>query len=170
VLGWVEDELKSLGHQVERIHLNLKNINGCLGCAKCRQFPDEIGCVQKDEAPEILEKMINAQLTLFASPIYFWGFSAQMKALIDRGYSLVTQYDKPGHTSLVEGQRQALLVTGADAYENNAEPLFTAFNRIVDFYKATKTAELYVGQCTTPKEMAANVKDQAVAFARQMVN
>ncbi len=63
VLGWVEDELKSLGHQVERIHLNLKNINGCLGCAKCRQFPDEIGCVQKDGAPEILEKMINNEMT-----------------------------------------------------------------------------------------------------------
>jgi|GEM_PF-4560973 len=29
VLGWVKDELKSLGHAVERIHLSLKSINGC---------------------------------------------------------------------------------------------------------------------------------------------
>ncbi len=36
VLGWAEEELKSLGHSVARIQLSLENINGCLGCAKCR--------------------------------------------------------------------------------------------------------------------------------------
>jgi multimeric flavodoxin WrbA len=169
VLGWVEEELTRRGHQIERVYLNAKSINGCLGCAKCRQFPDEVACVQSDDAPDILERMIAAEAALFASPIYFWGFSAQIKALIDRGYSLVTNYHQPGHTSLLEGQRQALLVTGADGYQNKAEPVFTAFDRMVEFYKATKAGELYVEHCTTPSKMDPQVESQAVALARQLV-
>jgi multimeric flavodoxin WrbA len=48
-----------------------------------------------------MAQMISSDAVLFASPIYFWGFSAQIKVLIDRGYSLVTNYHKPGHTSLM---------------------------------------------------------------------
>jgi multimeric flavodoxin WrbA len=170
VLGWVEEELKSLGHDVERIYLNNKSIGGCLGCAKCRENPDEIACVQKDDTIDILEKMISSEVVLFASPIYFWGFSSQIKALIDRGYSLVTNYHKPGHTSLMEGKRIGLLVTGADAYEDNSEGMFTAFDRIVDYYLARKSGELYVGECSVPAELSEEVKDKALELARSLVD
>jgi len=168
VLTWVEAELLSMGHEVERIYLEKVEIGGCLGCAKCRELPEEIGCVRKDDAYPIFEKMIEAEAVLFATPIYFWGYSAQMKALIDRGYSLVCNYHMPNHTSLVEGQRQALLVTGAGPYENNAEPLFVAFDRIVSYYKAVKAGELYVAGCSTPDQMPPKVKAQAQALARQI--
>ena len=170
VLGWVEEELESLGHDVERIYLNSKSIGGCLGCAKCRGNPAEIACVQNDDAIDIMEQMISCEVVLFASPIYFWGFSAQIKALIDRGYSLVTNYHKPGHTSLMEGKRIGLLVTGADAYEDNAEGIFTAFNRIVDFMLARKTGELYVGECSVPAELQEEVKNKALELARSLVD
>ena len=65
---------------------------------------------------------------LFTSPVYFWGFTSQLKRLIDRGYALVTNYHQPGHTSLMENKRLGLLVTGADAYENNAEGQFTGLS------------------------------------------
>jgi len=169
VLGWVEEGLESLGHDVEQIHLNSKAIKGCLGCAKCRENPDKIACVQNDDAIDVMEKMISSEVTLFASPIYFWGFSAQTKALIDRGYSLVTNYHKPGHTSLMEGKRIGLLVTGADDYEENAEGLFTAFGRIVDFLLARKSGELYVGECGVPAELPEEVKNKAFELARNLV-
>ena len=170
VLGWVREELESLGHEVEGIYLNNKSINGCLGCAKCRENPAEIACVQKDDAIGIMEKMIASDAVLLASPIYFWGFTAQLKALIDRGYSLVTNYHKPGHTSLMEGKNVGLLVTGADAYEDNAEGMFTAFDRIVDFLLAKKTGELYVGKCSVPDQIPETVKKDAVALARSLVS
>jgi multimeric flavodoxin WrbA len=169
VLGWVEEELESLGHDVERIYLNNKAIGGCLGCAKCRENPAEIACVQNDDAIGILEQMIASEAVLFASPIYFWGFSAQIKRLIDRGYSLVTNYHKPGHTSLLEGKRLGLLVTGADPYEENAEGMFTAFDRIVNFYLARKSGELYVGECSVPAELSEGVKKNAFELARSLV-
>ena len=170
VLGWVEEELQSLGHDVERIYLNNKSIGGCLGCAKCRENPDEIACVQKDDTIDIMEQMISSEVVLFASPIYFWGFSSQIKALIDRGYSLVTNYHKPGHTSLMKGKRIGLLVTGADAYEENAEGLFTAFDRIVDFLLAKKSGELYVGECSAPAELSEAVRNNALELARSLVS
>ena len=168
VLGWVEKELETLGHTVERIYLNKKTIGGCLGCAKCRENPDEIACVQKDDAIDIMERMIASDGVLFASPVYFWGFTSQIKALIDRGFSLVTNYHQPGHTSLMEGRRIGLLVTGADAYENNAEGLFSAFDRIAGFLLARKAGELYVGGCSNPADLPETVRDQAVGLAKSL--
>jgi multimeric flavodoxin WrbA len=170
VLGWVEEEVKSMGHDVDRIYLNNKTINGCLGCDKCGENPDEIACVQKDDAIHIMEQMIASDVILFASPIYFWGFSAQTKALIDRGYSLVTNYQRPGHTSLLEDKRIGLLVTGEDPYENNAEDMFSAFDRLVDYYLARKSGALYIGKCTVPAELPAKAKKQASDLARSLAN
>ena len=170
VLGWVEEELNSLGHDVERIYLNNKSIGGCLGCDKCGENPNEIACVQKDDAIDIMEQMIASEVVLFASPIYFWGFSAQIKTLIDRGYSLVTNYHKPGWTSLLKGKSIGLLVTGADPYEENAEGMFTTFDRVVDYYLARKSGELYVGECSTPADLPEEFKNRAIELARSLVN
>ena len=169
VLNWVEEELKSLGHEVDRICLNNKSINGCLGCAKCRENPNEIACVQKDDAIDIMDRMISADAVLFSSPIYFWGFTAQIKALIDRTYSLVTNYHKPNQTSLMVDKRVGLLVTGADPFEQNAEGMFIAFDRVVDFFMARKTGDLYIGECGAPTDLPESSKEQAVELARALV-
>ena len=169
VLGWVEAELESLGHGVERIYLNDKAIGCCLGCAKCRETPDAIGCVQKDDAVAVLERMLASDAVLFASPVYFWGFSAQIKRLIDRSYALVTRYHQPGHTSLMAGKRIGLLVTGGGPYENNAEGLFAAFDRLADFLLAKNAGQLYVEGCGLPADLPAAVKDRAACLARSLV-
>lgn len=168
VLGWIEEELKTRGHGVESIYLNGKDIRPCLACAKCKEVSDEIGCVQKDDGLETLKKMVDAELVIFASPLYFWGVTAQLKALIDRTYSLYTNYHKPDHASLVEGQRQAFLMTGGGPYENNAEAAFTAFDRLLKPHKSVKAGELFIGGCSTPENIPESVKAQAVEFARRI--
>ncbi|MDD9302136.1 MAG: flavodoxin family protein [Desulfobacter sp.] len=168
-LDFAEQELISLDHEVESVYLSDKSLKGCLGCAACKKKPDEIGCVQKDDIPEILEKMVNAQAVIFASPLYFWGVNAQLKAVIDRTYSLYTLYHEPGHASLVEGQRQALLMTGAGPWDNNAEAAFTAFSRIQNPHKAVFAGELFIGGCTTPDQMDDAIKTRVIEFARKFV-
>lgn len=170
VLSWVEAALLKLGHEFESISLYGKSINGCLACKKCKDKPDAVGCVQQDQAPEILEKMIQAELAIFASPIYFWGVTAQLKALIDRTYSLYVNYHQPSHDSLVKGQRQALLVTGGGPYENNAEPVFTAFGRLQGPHLAVNAGELYIGLCSTPENLDEGIRKQAMAFARKITD
>ena len=169
VLSWVEEELIALDHDVEFIFLNTKNLKGCLACGKCKEKPNTVGCIQKDDIPEILEKMTKAELVIFASPLYFWGVSAQLKTVIDRTYSLYVDYHQPSHASLVDGQRQALLVTGAGPYEKNAEATFTAFGRLQSPHKAVNAGELFIGSCTTPDKLGEGTKDKAVAFARQII-
>jgi multimeric flavodoxin WrbA len=168
LLGWVEEELRSQGHEVTSIYLHGKNLNGCMGCGKCKEVPDDVGCVQKDDVPEILDLMVAADLVVFASPLYFWGVSAQLKAVIDRTYSLYTRFHEPDHASLLEGRRQALLVTGAGGWENNAEAAFTAFGRMQKPHKTIHSGTLYIGKCTIPADMDASVREQAAAFARQI--
>lgn len=170
MLGWVVDELLKMGHDIESITLQDKNIKGCLACAKCKDIPDRIGCIQKDDAITILEKMTDADLVLFTSPLYFWGLAGPLKTFIDRTYSLYVNYHTPDHDSLVKDQRQALLVTGGGQFDNNAEPVFTAFAKLQKPHMALHAGELYIGGCTTPEKLGGHNKEKAVQFARTIVS
>lgn len=70
------------GHHVEKIFLADKTIHPCLGCSVCSR--DKKPCPQKDDAAEIIEKMLRADIIVMATPVYFYSMSAQMKILIDR--------------------------------------------------------------------------------------
>ena len=104
---------------------------------------------------------------IFSSPLYFWGFSSQIKTIIDRTYGLYTK--EPEHTSLVDGQRQALIATGAGAYEDNAEGMIAAFGRMQKYHKAINAGELFVGSCTTPDALDGSVQQKAIEFAKKIV-
>ena len=70
------------GNQVEKIFLKDKRINYCTGCSVCSMYQKP--CPQKDDAAEIVEKMIEADVIVMATPVYFYAMSAQMKTMIDR--------------------------------------------------------------------------------------
>lgn len=167
--GWVEEELSSMGHEVEAIYLCEKEIKPCLACGKCKESLDRVGCIQKDDAAEILDTMVKADAVLLTSPLYFWGVAGPLKTFIDRTFSLYTDYHQPSHASLVEGQRQALLVTGGGFYENNAEPTFTAFGRLQGPHKAVNVGELFLPKCSTPDNFDDATREQVIAFARGIV-
>ena len=86
VLDMVEQELSG-GHHVERLAITSVKVNGCLGCEACQKVAVRPGCVQKDDAVVVFERMMAADAVIYSSPLYCWDFSSQMKALIDRaGY------------------------------------------------------------------------------------
>ena len=74
------------------------------------------------------------------------------------------------HTSFVEVQRQALIVTAADPFENNAELIQTSFQRVLVYDKAHSAGELFICNCTTPDELGDEIKIQAINFAKQLFN
>ena len=75
----------SAGHEVELISLRDKQISFCRGCFACLRLGR---CVIRDDAPAIVEKMHDADVIAFASPIYYYEMSGQMKTLLDRANSL----------------------------------------------------------------------------------
>ena len=73
------------GNEVALINLRGKKIAGCLACEYC--FSHDGECVQKDDMAEILKELDQADAVVFASPIYWFDISAQLKTVIDRMYA-----------------------------------------------------------------------------------
>ena len=69
------------GHEVEQISLKGKELKFCIGCLACQMIQE---CVLKDDAVWIAEKVKNAETLVFATPIYYYEMSGQMKTLLDR--------------------------------------------------------------------------------------
>ena len=72
---------REAGHQVEKVFLKNQTIHYCTGCGVCNTTHQ---CVQKDDMQEILDKMVEADVLVCATPVYFYTMNAQMKTLIDR--------------------------------------------------------------------------------------
>lgn len=70
------------GNRVETVFFREKNIGFCKGCLAC---VNTNRCVIKDDAAELVEKMLVADVIVFATPIYYYEMSGQMKTLLDRG-------------------------------------------------------------------------------------
>ncbi len=77
------------GNHVEKIFLREKKINYCLACDGCQRNGGM--CVQKDDMADILQKMVEADVIVMSTPVYFYTMNAQMKTLIDRTYPRYTE-------------------------------------------------------------------------------
>ena len=73
------------GNEVEQISLRGKELRFCQGCFACQKTGK---CVLRDDMQEIVPKMEQADVLVFATPIYYYEMSGQMKTLLDRGNPL----------------------------------------------------------------------------------
>lgn len=72
---------QAAGNEVEKITLSGKNIGFCKGCLACQKLGK---CVIDDDANAIMQKVLEAEVVCWATPIYYYEMSGQMKVLIDR--------------------------------------------------------------------------------------
>lgn len=73
------------GHEVEKVSLAGKNIAFCKGCLACQKTGR---CVIDDDANAITEKILHADVLAFATPIYYYEMSGQLKTMLDRANSM----------------------------------------------------------------------------------
>ncbi len=106
------------GLQAEKIFLRDKKINYCTGCGTC--INNKTSCSQKDDMVGVLEKMIEADVIVMATPVYFYSMNAQMKTLIDRTCSRYTE---------INNKEFYFIVTAAD----DAKP---AMERTLEGFRA----------------------------------
>ena len=77
---------REAGHEVEKISLSGKEIRFCQGCLACQKTGR---CIIHDDADAIVqEKMVRAQVLVFATPIYYYEMCGQMKTMLDRSNPL----------------------------------------------------------------------------------
>ena len=165
VLSMFEDEVRK-NHEVEQINVNQYKVGGCLGCYKCQEIKEEPGCVQKDDALPIFEKMIQADAIVYASPLFCWSFTSQIKPLIDRHFCLVTGAGTPDHHSLIGGKSSALLLTCAGPLEGNCDAIQSIFTAFSDYAKLRTKGNFILSFCTTPDAIGAEGAELAGNLAK----
>lgn len=69
------------GHSTEKIYVQDLNLGPCRACYACRNTGK---CIQKDNMPEVMQKMVDADVLVIATPVYFYSMSGQLKVFIDR--------------------------------------------------------------------------------------
>ncbi len=82
------NELRSKGIDVENLSLAEQTVKPCTGCERC--YKKAWDCPVDDDGVSVLRKMASADGLLVASPVYFGGVTAQLKALIDRSVMVYT--------------------------------------------------------------------------------
>lgn len=144
------------GNQVEKIRVAEKNIGFCRGCYACEKTGK---CIINDDMAEVLQKIIDADVLVLASPVYFYSIDAQLKAVIDRTvarwlevknkefYYIVTAADEElssaktsiacfrGYADCVEGAIEKGIVYGMGAYEMGAINDMKAMNEAYEMGK-----------------------------------
>src|SRR5512140_1123107 len=158
-------------HSLERINLWAYHVKGCLGCDVCQRVTAEPGCKQRDDAVALLQRLLAADLVVYASPVYCWAFTAQLKALMDRHYCLVKWQGEVLAGQLMAGKPAALLVTcGGDA-AGNADLPAEMFRREMDYLGCPVAGMYVVADCpTTPDRLGDRLERAAERMAADLLS
>ena len=169
ILDAVKQELTKMGHSSERIDVIDFEVNGCLGCNACRTLEERPGCVQKDDAIQLFKKLIASDAVVYGTSLYTYGFPAQMKALIDRQYCLVTGYGTPEFHSWLKGKPSLLMVCFGGPEENNADLIQQVFQREGEFQEWDVRESIIVPACGAPEELGDRVADTARRVVKSLL-
>lgn len=78
---------REAGHEVEIIQVGKLSIAGCKACEYCHT-KGEGACIQKDDMDKVLPAYLESDMIVYASPIYYFGMTAQIEAAIQRVYCI----------------------------------------------------------------------------------
>ena len=121
---------REAGNQVETVSLREKQVGFCKGCLACLKLGH---CVIKDDAGEIADKMHDADVLVFATPVYYYSVSGQLKTVLDRANPLFgTDY---GFT------KAYLLATAAEDEPETVEGTVKAVQGWVDCFERCELAD-----------------------------
>ncbi len=112
------------GNETEKIELSGKQIGFCRGCLACH---DTSRCVIRDDADEIAQKMRRADVIAFATPVYYYCVSGQLKTMLDRA--------NPLYGSDYAFRSVYLLLTAADDAPSAADGSVKAVQGWVDCFE-----------------------------------
>ena len=110
------------GHSVVRFDSAFKKVHPCIACNKCGMNGQ---CVFKDDFEFIRNNIVDADAVVFASPMYYFGISAQIKAVIDRFYAINGQIHVP--------KRAVLILTYADTSAKEAQPILSHYETLLNY-------------------------------------
>lgn len=134
---------REAGHNVEVLSLKGKSIAFCQGCLACQRAGK---CVISDDAVPLAEKICHADIVAFATPVYYYGLSGQLKTLLDRCNAL---YSRDYSFRSIY-----LLATAAETDPATVNGSVTGLQGWIDcFEKASLQETIFAGGVTAPGEI-----------------
>lgn len=122
------------GHTAEKVFLADRNIRYCTGCGAC--LNGKKPCPLKDDMAEILEKMVQADVIVMATPVYFYTMAGQMKTLIDR---CCARYQE------INGKHFYFILTAADQSKPATRPTLDGFRAFTSCLEGAKEKGVVYG-------------------------
>lgn len=128
------------GHTVKVIDAAHADIHPCIGCIHCGY---EGPCVQKDDVEKFRQDILDADMMVFVTPLYYYGMSAQLKILIDRFCAF--------NSSIQRKRMKSALLTAAWNSDGWTFDALEAHYRTLVHYLNLKDMEMVLGKgCGTP--------------------
>ena len=154
-------EVAGQGLETEKIMLGEHRVGPCLGHENCPSLSE---CLQKDDAPWILEKFREADAIILGSPVYYYTITAQMKAFIDRHYFLYT------HGIPLEARCAGTVVVAGGAGLERTDRDLRRFARMMTSLPDEKVVSLS-GYASKPGDVRSNTSllEEARALGARMV-
>lgn len=117
------------GYEVRKVQLAPKMLNGCVDCRKC--WSTGRPCVQKDDMDSVYPDLEAADVLVFASPVYFYSWSSQIKPVWDR----MLPYFMPDAPRTLADKRAVLLSTAGDNDDSCFAGIKASFKAACNFAK-----------------------------------
>ncbi len=111
------------GHQVTRFDSAFQQVHPCRACDRCRNGQNP--CIFQDDYAAVMPNLIAADVIVFASPVYYFSLSAQIKTCIDRFYAV--------NNKIAGNKRAFLLLTFADGNIKTAAPSVANYKALLDY-------------------------------------
>ena len=141
-------------------------VSGCTSCRRCQALKT-YECVIADEGQAVLRKMAQADVIVMATPLYFYGPSAQLKVIMDRMFCLYKWDNKTDTMTTVLKDKKLLLI--ASAYEDIGLDAVEKPFALTAQYTGIPFESYLVPDAGESGDLKGNtsVRDQAVAFGRK---
>jgi multimeric flavodoxin WrbA len=162
---------KEAGAEVESFYLHGMEIQPCDACDSC-QGEGEMDCVVDDDMQTLYPKLREADALVYASPVYWFTVSAQMKLFMDRCYSLGGDTDEPEKHALA-GKRIGIVLTygGDDPFDSGAINAIRTFQDTFDYIPA-EIVDVVYGSADEAGEIQKNreVMEKAYELGKKLAS
>lgn len=138
----------SKNNEVEIVSVADYNVKPCIGCNSCFTREDN-KCFQNDAMTSIYDKLITTDILVIASPVYFYGISAELKAIIDR---LHTPMRNKFHI-----KKLALLLVGAAELPNLFDAIKLQYQMVIDYFNLENAGMILVRGVKEKGDITGNI-------------
>ncbi|MFA4991395.1 MAG: flavodoxin family protein [Candidatus Omnitrophota bacterium] len=168
LVNWFAYGARSKGAEVEIIQtafLKYKSF-GCTSCRACQKIK-KYECVIDDEARPVLAKMVKVDVIVMATPLYFYGASAQLKLVFDRMFSLY-KWDNEADTMTTPLKGKTFVLIASAFEDIGLDALEKPFSLTAD-YTGMKFESLLIPNAGESGDIKDKkyIRDKAIALGKR---